>query len=245
MHYVSFGRSQFFLRFFFLFIVLNVCISQSLYAADGWKLIKNTDGIEINSRPHKGSGINEYKGITTISDVSFDVLYAMISYTPTHNKLMHTCYEASIIKPWEKGRQINYFKFKSPWPLWDRDLIYDSRGRIDPKSGNMIVVCKAVKEPLVSLRDEFIRIIDSEHMWILEKLGSGKIRASYYNYTDPHCGSVPDMIVNSNIKDVTYYSLLNIRNLAKDPLYKKLAPKYHIDEGMITLDHFFLNTLFP
>jgi hypothetical protein len=53
-------------------------------------LTKNIDGIEIYTRPHKGYGIDEYKGVTTISATSFDVLYAMISYTPTHNKLMHT-----------------------------------------------------------------------------------------------------------------------------------------------------------
>ncbi|PKN38622.1 MAG: hypothetical protein CVU62_00010 [Deltaproteobacteria bacterium HGW-Deltaproteobacteria-2] len=109
----------------------------------------------------------------------------------------------------------------------------------------MVVICKVIKEPLVPLRHKFIRIIDSEHMWIFEKLSSDKTRVNYYNYTDPHCGSIPNMIVNSNIKDVPYYSLLNLRNLAKDQRYKELAPKYHIDEDMSIPDPFFLNSLFP
>jgi len=98
---------------FFLLTLISVCISQNLYASDNWKLIKNADDIEVYVRPHKNSKIDECKGIITIP-ASIDIIYAIISYAPLHKKLMHTCYDSFLVRPWEKGCQVHYFTFKAP-----------------------------------------------------------------------------------------------------------------------------------
>jgi hypothetical protein len=223
---VSYGRSKFFLHFSFLFILINVCTSQNLYAESDWKLVKNSNGVECYTRPHKGSGIDEVKGVLTIP-ASVDILYAIISYAPLHNKLMHTCYYSSLVTPWEKGCQIHYFAFKVP-AVWGRDIIYETCGQRNPETGDIIVTSRVVKDPSIPLKEKMVRITDSQNTWILEKLGPDKTRVTALNYTDP-AGYVPQILVNIMSVDIPYYSLINMSNLAKEPIYKELAPKYHLE----------------
>jgi hypothetical protein len=225
MHHVSFCRNKNFLRFFFLFILISVCISQGLYAEDNWKLVKNTDGIEVYIRPYKNSGFNECKGITTIL-APMDIVCRILSHAPLHRKFTHKCYDSFFVKPWENDHFVHYFAFKLPWPVWDRDLVYDTHAETNPEMNILIFHCLAVKEPIVPYRDKTIRVINSEHTWILEKISPDKTRVTYQNFMDPAV-HVPDFVINILTKDAPYYSLKNLRDLVqesiKDLSYKTLV----------------------
>jgi hypothetical protein len=231
MQHVSRGRIRIVLRFFFLLILISVCISQNLYASDDWKLIKNADNIEVYARPRpsKNSNINECKGIITIP-ASIDIIYAIISYAPLHKKLMHTCYDSFLVRPWEKGCQVHYFVFKAPWPIGDRDLIYETCAKLDRETGNIVVTSRVVPDVSVPVKDKIVRVMDSDNTWILEKLGPDKTRVTYRNYFNPGVAKIiPETFINLICKDVPFYTLINMRNLAKEPIYKELAPKYRLE----------------
>jgi hypothetical protein len=230
MNYVSYGRSRIFLSLFFLLILISACISQNLYASEDWKLIKNADDIEVYVRPHKNSNIDECKGIITIP-ASINIIYAIISYAPLHKKLMHTCYYSFLVRPWEKGCQVHYFAFTAPWPIWNRDLIYETCAKLDHETGNIVVTSRVVEDTSVPVKDgKIVRVTDSDNTWILEKLGPDKTRVTYRNYFNPGVVKiVPTKFINIICKDVPFYTLINMRNLAKEPIYKELAPKYRLE----------------
>jgi hypothetical protein len=212
---------------FFVIIFISVCISNGLYAADNWKLVKNSDGVEVYTRPHKNSSLEESKGIITI-DAPIDILYTILLYGPTHKKLMHNCYDSFFVKPWENGHTIHYWAFKTTWPCWNRDLLLEVRGKVDPKTGNVITTHMSFKEPLVPIKENMIRIMNSENTMIYKKITPNRTRVTYINYTDPG-GIVPKFIINILCIDLPYYSLKNLRELAKDPIYKDLAAKYRLE----------------
>ena len=229
MQYVFCGRYTRFLRFFFLLILISVCFSQSIYAEDDWKMVKNADDVEVYVRPYKNSNINECKGIATIP-ASIDIIYAIISYAPFHKKLMHTCYDSFLVRQWDKGCQVHYFAFKAPWPIWDRDLIYETCAKLNRETGNIVVTSRIVDDASVSVKNKITRVTDSNNTWILEKLGPEKTRVTYRNYFNPGIAKIiPQTFVNLICKDVPFYTLINMRNLAKEPIYKELAPKYRLE----------------
>jgi hypothetical protein len=213
---------------FFLLTLISVCISQNLYAEDEWKLVKKADDIEVYVRPYKNSNINECKGIITIS-APIDIIYAIISYAPLHKKLMHTCYESFLVRPWEKGCQVHYFAFTAPWPIGNRDLLYETCAKFDREKGDMVVTSRVVTDASVPVNGKLVRVTDSNNTWILEKLGTDKTRVIYRNYFNPEVKYVPKKIVNLICEDVPFYTLINMRNLAKEPIFKELAPKYRFD----------------
>ncbi|PKN37004.1 MAG: hypothetical protein CVU62_13000 [Deltaproteobacteria bacterium HGW-Deltaproteobacteria-2] len=226
MQYFSSNKSRFILRILFLFTLLSTCISQNLYAEDNWKLIKNDDGIEVYVRPYKNSGLNECKGITTIP-ASMDIICRLLSDATLHKKFVHNSYESFVIKPWENGHLIHYIALKAPWPLRNRDIVYDTHGEINPEMNRMIFYCLAVKEPLVPYKDRTVRITNSEHTWTLEKISPDKTRVTYQNFTEPVAAYVPEWGVNLITKETPYYSLKNMRNIVlesiKDSSYKTLV----------------------
>ncbi|KQC08804.1 MAG: hypothetical protein APR62_03970 [Smithella sp. SDB] len=229
MQHVSYGRRRSYLRFFFLIILISICISQSIYAKDDWKMVKNADDVQVYVRPYKNSNIDECKGIVTIF-ASIDIVYAIICYAPFHKKLMHTCYDSFLVRPWEKGCQAHYFAFKAPWPIWDRDLIYETCAKLDHKTGNIVVTSRIVEDTSVPIKNKIIRVVDSNNTWTLEKLGHEKTRVTYRNYFNPEIAKIiPQSFVNLICKDVPFYTLINMRNLAKEPIYKELAPKYRLE----------------
>ncbi len=96
----------------------------------------------------------------------------------------------------------------------------------------LIFHCLAVKEPIVPYRDKIVRVINSEHTWILEKISHDKTHVTYQNFMDPAV-RVPDFVINILTKDAPYYSLKNLRDLVqesiKDSSYKTLVcPKIPI-----------------
>jgi hypothetical protein len=102
------------------------------------------------------------------------------------------------------------------------------RGKVDPKTGNVITTHMSFKEPLVPIKENMIRIMNSENTMIYEKITPNRTRVTYINYTDPG-GIVPKFIINILCIDLPYYSLKNLRELAKDPIYKDLAAKYRLE----------------
>jgi hypothetical protein len=225
MQLFSYSRSRISLRFFFLFLLIGVCISQSLYAEDDWKLIKNDDGIEVYTRPRKNSNINECKGIVTIP-ASMNIVCRILANIPLHKKYIHQGYDSFFIKQWEKGHCVHYLAFKTPWPCWNRDLVYDTQAEVNPEQERSVVYSRAVKELLVPYRKNHVRVTNSEHIWILEKISLDKTRVTYKNFSDPG-GSVPQFLINIMIVDEPYYSLKNLRDFViesiKDSSYKTMV----------------------
>jgi hypothetical protein len=230
MQHISSGRIRIVLRFFFLLILSSVCISQSLYAADDWKMVKNADDIEVYGRPYKNSDVDECKAIITIP-ASIDIIYAIISYAPLHKKLVHTCYESFPVRPWQKGCQVQYTAFKSPWPIWDRDLINETCAKLDRGTENIVATSRVVQDSSVPVKEKMVRITDYSHTWILERLGPDKTRVTYQGYTHPggNIPKIPKIFVDVITREVPFYTLINMRNLATEPIYKELAPKYSLE----------------
>lgn len=229
MRHVFCGLHICFLRFFLIIILTNICISQNIYAEDNWKLVKKADDIEVYVRPYNNSHLNECKGIVTIP-ASMDIVYAIISYAPFHKRLMHTCYDSFLVKPWDKGCQVHYFVFKAPWPLQDRDLIYETCAELNRETGNIVVTSRVVQDASVPIKNKVVRVMDSNNTWTLEPLGPEKTRVTYRNYFNPGVAKIiPQTFVNIICKDVPFYTLINMRNLVKEPIYKELAPKYRLE----------------
>jgi hypothetical protein len=209
-----------------ILITICFCISQNLYAEDNWKLIKNDDGIEVYIRPYKNSGLNECKGITTIP-APYDIVCRILCHPPIHKKFLYNCYDSFFVKPWENGHVVHYVVMKSPWPVWDREIVYDTHAEINPEMNRSIIHCLAIKAPLVPYRNKTIRVTNSEHTWMLEKISPDKTRVTYQNFTDPVAVYVPEFAVNMLTKEAPYYSLKGLRAFVqesiKDSSYKTLV----------------------
>jgi len=67
-----------------------VAMPAGVTAASDWKLAIQKDGIEVSTRPVKGSDFDEFMGTADI-DASIDVVYAVFKDIPAATQWMADC----------------------------------------------------------------------------------------------------------------------------------------------------------
>ena len=206
-----------------LIIALLAADPGCLFAQAQWKSVSDDNGVAIYSRKVAGHEESEFKGITHINQ-PIEVIGAVLAEIPAYTGWFFKCLQA------EKIPQISstahnfmvYITLDAPWPLWPRDVVYDVNIRIDMASGKVDVGCKVVPEPVVPIRKNHIRIIDSELHWVLERIDAHQTRIIFIMRTDAG-GLVSGYWSDLGCRKTIYHSLKNLHGIAADPKYEALG----------------------
>jgi hypothetical protein len=169
-----------------IIIILILIVLPVISIAGGeWKLIADKDGISLFARDLSGHSEAQYKGVCTVSR-PLESVGSVLSDIASYPKWFFKCIEAKKI-PAEDSTTSQFFLYvaiDTPWPFSDRDVIYKTEVSIDYVSGKVIIDSIALKTPLMPLRRRYVRITDSEHQWILEKISVDRTRITFINRTN-------------------------------------------------------------
>jgi len=194
-------------------------------AASDWKLIANEEGVALYSRKVNGHSELEFKGVCLINQ-PLEVIGAVLSDIPSYPKWFFKCMESKKI-PVENTSDLNYYLYAAidtPWPFSDRDVVYNAKVAIDSDLGKVVIKSTALTEPFVPLKNGYVRITDSEHQWIFERVTSERTRITFINRTNA-AGPFANYISNPGTRDTTVHSLENLKKWAGDPRYAKPGKK--------------------
>ena len=208
-----------------LIISIQAAGPGGLFAQEQWASVSNDHGVAIYSRKVAGHEESEFKGITDI-DQPIEVIGAVLAEIPAYIGWFFKCLQAEKI-PQISSTAYNfmvYFALDAPWPLWPRDVVYDVKIRIDMVSGKVDVGCKVVPEPVVPIRNDHLRITDSELHWVLERIDTHQTRIIFIMRTDAG-GFVSGYWSDLGCRKTIYHSLINLHGIAADPKYKALGRK--------------------
>ena len=194
--------------------ILILIVFPELLAADSaWKLIAEEDDIALYARGLKGHSESQYKGVTTVNR-SIEAVGSVLSDTASYPRWFFKCREAKKL-PAENSSERHFFLYiviDTPWPFSDRDAIYKTEITIDNASGKVFVGSRALKEAFVPLKRQYVRITDSEHQWILEKISEARTRITFINRTNA-AGPFANYLSNPGMRDTTLHSLKNLSKL--------------------------------
>ena len=139
---------------------------------------------------------------------------SVLSDIASYPKWFFKCIAAKKI-PTENSTELLFFIYvaiDTPWPFTDRDVVYKTEVSIDYGSGKVVIHSIALKRPLIPLRRRYVRIIDSEHQWILEKITVDRTRITFINRTNA-AGPFANYLSNPGIRDTTIHSLKNLKKI--------------------------------
>jgi hypothetical protein len=190
-----------------------------LGAGSDWKLIADEDGVALYSKKLSRHSELLFKGVCLI-DQPLEVIGAVLSDIPSYPKWFFRCIEAKKILV-ENNSDPGYYLYAAidtPWPFSDRDVVFKVNVAIGSDFEKVVIKSIALAESFVPLRDGYVRITDSEHQWILEKVSSGRTRITFTNRTNA-AGVFANYISNSGTRDTTVHSLRNLKDRANDPNY--------------------------
>ena len=186
-------------------------------AGDQWKLIVDKDGITLYAREVNGHPQGQFKGICIVHQ-PIEAVGSVLSDVGSYPKWFFKCIEAKKI-PTENSTELHFFLYvaiDTPWPFSDRDVVYKSDVTIDYASGKVFIQSVASKRPFVQLRKQYVRITDSEHQWILERISVDLTRITFINRTNA-AGPFANYLSNPGMRDTTIHSLENLKKIFNQP----------------------------
>ena len=192
-------------------------------AGNDWKLIADENGIILYVREVSGHAEAQFKGVCTVAK-SIKTVGSILSDIASYPKWFFKCIEAQKL-PAENPSDLHFFLYvaiDTPWPFADRDAVYETEIVIDDVLEKVVIRSHAVKEPLVPLRRQYVRITDSEHQWILEKISADSTRITFINRTNAG-GPFASYISNAGIRDTTLYSLKNLKIFEASGSHRSVA----------------------
>lgn len=174
-----------------------------------WKLRKDEDGIKVYTKPTKESGFDSFRAVMQLN-ISVNKIEHFLRNMDKYPDAFPDTKELKILSRPNDSTQIQYTLTNAPWPVSDRDGIYELVFHKDKKTGNIKTVAKALPDYLPE-KEEVVRIKKSNTFWIVKSLGSNKTHLEYIVHADPG-GNIPEWLANSAAVDVPFDTFSNIRS---------------------------------
>lgn len=195
-----------------LIIFLATAIGSLLSAADlvgqDWQLKKERDGIKVYVKDIAGSDFDAFRAEMIVKTTP----NAVGKILRNQDQFAHIFPDTETLKILSRDGDkslIQYSRTAAPWPLDDRDGIYQMT--FYPLSnGGFYSLGKALPDHLPTY-DGVVRIRKSKSIWRAEPNPDGSVKISYEVEAEPG-GSIPDWLANSAVTEIPFRTMSALRS---------------------------------
>lgn len=171
-----------------------------------WDLRKETNGILVYTRNYPDSPVKEFLAVTTCNS-SLDRVVELINDIEGYPEWLRSCKLVKSIRNQPGKSTINYVEITFPWPLSNRDGIWESTTVTHNES---LFYAKIRSRPdLVPEKKGIVRMHYANGFWKVEKLKNGKTKITQQFFADPE-GNIPGWVVNLFLVDGPYDTFMNL-----------------------------------
>lgn len=177
-----------------------------------WKLRKEDSGVKIFTRNIEGSPFEEFRGVVTISNTTLTGVLDIIMDVKNYPKNFPNCGSAKVLVQKSKYDDIHYVTIDAPWPVADRDAIYEA-STLFSDNGKRAQVKLTPRGDFKEENKNYIRVHNGTGFWDLEEVAPNTIQVVYQFHADP-AGEIPAWVANSVIVMNPLKTLESLRSLA-------------------------------
>lgn len=157
-----------------------------------WELRKEKEGIKVYTRDVDDSDFSAYRGITTLGQ-PLSVIVAAIRDISSYPDWMPNASSTRILEEEGDTSIIYYLTTDAPWPVKDRDGVYQVVFR---REGKRKVRIELQDRPdFLPRKEDYVRIPRTTGFWLLTSLAGEQVEVVYQISVDPG-GSVPAWLAN-------------------------------------------------
>ena len=204
-----------------LMYILNIILYSIVFFSSltnhDWKLRKEENGITIYTRTVEGSSFDEFKAVALIPGASLNQILDIILDVRYYTSLIPDCTESRILFQKDKYYDIHYFRIRAPWPIKDRDAIYESDTKIT-NGGKMAHTSLSPLGNYLEEKKDLIRMYRGSGYWELEEYPGDNVKITYQFHADP-AGKIPAWLSNSAIVSNPFKTLENLKVLVSGSKY--------------------------
>jgi hypothetical protein len=191
----------------FILIAINEGVN------DDWKLRREDKGVSVFTRNVAGSPFEEFKAVVEIRNTTLTRVLDVIMDVKNYPVNFPNCGGAEVLEQKSKYDDIHYLIIDAPWPVMDRDAIYEATTTFSP-DGKQAKVKLTPRGDYKEEKKEYVRVQNGSGFWELEEIAPGTIKVIYQLHPDP-AGYIPAWIANAVIVSNPMQTLKSLRNLTE------------------------------
>ena len=170
-----------------------------------WAPARKVDGVAVE-RAHTASGIDAHRASVEVC-TDLDGLSEFISDTSRFSEWIPDVKQSRLIEQ-DDASAVVYLRNSAPWPLKDRDMVYQLTDAGHPADGLRIEMTSLPER--VPLEDDAVRVSTAEGEWVLDA-HEGMVQVTYALYLDP--GPAPKFMANRRLATTLGKTLANLRTV--------------------------------
>lgn len=199
----------------------------------------NKDGIKVYIYHSKNSDFATFKATTHIN-ASLDSILAVMFDNESAPEWIEGCDDSFMIEDISFNERYHYQIMNIPFPFTDRDFIFHSTMKQDPKLKSVTIImtadakyCNSNSSKLCEKvnQSNLIRVKKSIGTYNLEPDENG-VKITWTQHTDPE-GHIPALLVNQLIQNTPYWTFKQLAEMVKEEKYK-YAKLIYDEQGVAT-----------
>jgi hypothetical protein len=199
--------------FAFLVGAALVVGSANADSPSGWQKIDDSDGIIAYKREIPGSPVIAFRGDADI-DAPIARVASILVDIDRGTEWMDSLVDAHTVRRISDTEYVEYDHIGTPFPLTDRDFVYDAKLELQPESKKLVLRFHSVEDPKAP-KTKYVRAELMQSSFTLTALDHGaRTHIVADIHTDPK-GSVPKWIVNLFQKSWPHNTIESLRKQAK------------------------------
>jgi hypothetical protein len=196
-----------------IFLVLLAGIPRLGMANGIWDCIRKEVGVEVYARKNTKKGTPVFKGIIVLNQ-RIEIVAQRIIDIGTYDQWIEDCLQVTVLNQTSAMSCKAYMVLDSPWPIANREVVYDIQAVIDKESSRVDIFGVAIVEPHIPVRDGYLRISDAEYHVTLIEIAPGKTQVLYQSRIDLG-GNITEFMTEYLIGNLVFDSLQNLRALTE------------------------------
>ena len=159
-----------------------------------WEPLNTTDGITVSRSAIPNMDILGVRGVGTV-DLHIAKIWTLFRDVSRQIEWIDRLKQTIRVSPPEDATVRYYSEYHSPWPISNRDFLFERTDTVDPESKAIQVQINSVIDASTPEKDCCVRGWLSRAYWRFTAQEGGKTRIEVEVVTDPR-GAIPSWVIN-------------------------------------------------
>ncbi len=157
----------------------------------------------------KGSSFDEFKGVTILPDVTLNDVLNIILDVENYDELFPDCINPKILKREGNWYDIHYVQTNGPFPVKDRDSVFEQWTEIDRNGKHARITLKPLPD-YIPEKENMVRIRKGTGFWDLTEDDHKNVTVTYQFHGEPG-GNIPSWLANTFVVSHPFETLKNLK----------------------------------
>ena len=164
--------------------MLNVLLFIGMAWAGEWQSLGVTNDVAVYRKKEEGTGLYAFKGEAT-SDLPIGQLMGILRDESVAKEWVNMMMFGTVVETYSENHMLLHQGYDLPWPLSDRDYVFDKKVVYDAANKTATVHLTSVENSKVPVSADFVRARGERTFWQFSVADDGKTKIVVEVLTDP------------------------------------------------------------